>query len=50
MKSGDSFGKVALLYNAPRDDSAKAIEKCGFWAIERSKFKEIVKELIQKNF
>lgn len=46
LKSGDAFGEMALLYNAPRSASIKSKSKydlifllldmvCGFWGLER---------------
>lgn len=41
---GDSFGELALLYNAPRAASIKAMEECILWALDRETFNHIVKD------
>lgn len=41
---GESFGELALLYNAPRAASIKAKIDCVLWALDRGTFNNIVKE------
>lgn len=41
MKSGNSFGEIALIYNAPRSASVKTITECSFWGLDRATFKKI---------
>jgi cAMP-dependent protein kinase regulator len=41
---GDSFGELALLYNAPRQASIIAKTACVLWALDRETFNHIVKE------
>lgn len=41
---GDSFGELALLYNAPRAASIRAKTNCTLWALDRETFNNIVKE------
>ncbi len=41
---GESFGELALLYNAPRAASIMANEDCILWALDRECFNNIVKE------
>lgn len=48
LKRGESFGELALLYNAPRSASLKALTKCTFWGIQRSTFKKILKRMNNK--
>lgn len=50
LTTSESFGELALLYNAPRSASAKAKEKTYFWAIDRSSFKKSVEEINTKDF
>jgi cAMP-dependent protein kinase regulator len=46
---GDSFGELALLYNAPRAASVIAKSKCILWALDRETFIHIVKnETVKK--
>ena len=47
-QSGDVFGELALLYNAPRAASIKAEEKSMVWVLDRNTFNFIVKEASQK--
>ena len=44
LKASDSFGELALLYNAPRSASVKALGDCAFWAIDRKTFRNVVQE------
>jgi len=41
---GESFGELALLYNAPRAASIKAITDCELFVLDRETFNNIVKE------
>lgn len=45
---GDSFGELALLYNAPRAATVKAKSSCILWSVDRETFNHIVKEAAQK--
>ena len=45
---GESFGELALLYNAPRAASIKANEHCVLWVLDRATFTNIVKDSAQK--
>ena len=47
-KPGESFGELALLYNAPRAASIKAKSDCLLWALDRGTFNNIVKEAAMK--
>lgn len=40
---GESFGELALLYNAPRAASIKAITETTTFALDRATFNNIVK-------
>lgn len=43
--SGDSFGELSLLYNAPRGASIRAkSENAVLWALDRDTFNNIVKD------
>ncbi len=44
---GDSFGELALLYNAQRAASIEAVEQSELWALDRRTFNHIVKDSAQ---
>jgi cAMP-dependent protein kinase regulator len=46
--SGDTFGELALLYNAPRAASIKAETPSHVWVLDRNTFNYIVKDSSQK--
>eukprot|EP00927_Polykrikos_kofoidii_P066541 TRINITY_DN62120_c0_g1_i1.p1 TRINITY_DN62120_c0_g1~~TRINITY_DN62120_c0_g1_i1.p1 ORF type:complete len:1083 (-),score=208.61 TRINITY_DN62120_c0_g1_i1:66-3158(-) len=41
LRSGDSFGELALMYDAPRAASALAKTNCRLWVISRMQFKKV---------
>eukprot|EP01069_Polyplicarium_translucidae_P003271 Polyplicarium_translucidae@DN2261_c0_g1_i3.p1 len=43
MATGDTFGELALLYNAPRAASVVSISEATVWALDRLTFNHIVK-------
>lgn len=45
---GDSFGELALLYNAPRAATVKAAADSIVWSLDRPTFNHIVKDAAQK--
>lgn len=42
--SGEAFGELALLYNAPRAATIIAKEDCSLWKLDRETFNHIVKD------
>eukprot|EP00218_Dolichomastix_sp_CCMP3274_P012079 CAMPEP_0170146100 /NCGR_PEP_ID=MMETSP0033_2-20121228/28175_1 /TAXON_ID=195969 /ORGANISM="Dolichomastix tenuilepis, Strain CCMP3274" /LENGTH=321 /DNA_ID=CAMNT_0010382779 /DNA_START=94 /DNA_END=1059 /DNA_ORIENTATION=+ len=40
--SGDSFGELALMYNAPRAATVKAASECVVWAMDRQTFRSVL--------
>ncbi|CAM9142437.1 unnamed protein product, partial [Ectocarpus fasciculatus] len=40
--SGESFGELAMMYNAPRAATCKANTDCKLWTLDRKSFKVIV--------
>jgi cGMP-dependent protein kinase len=42
LKPGEGLGELALLYNAERSASCKALENCTLWGIDRTTFRKIV--------
>ena len=47
-KAGESFGELALLYNAPRAATIRAKTDCTCWALDRECFNNIVKDAAMK--
>ena len=47
-KSGDVFGELALLYNAPRAATIQAETESLLWVLDRQTFNHIVKDASQK--
>jgi len=45
---GESFGELALLYNAPRAATIKAVEQSVLFALDRETFNHIVKDSTMK--
>ena len=41
-KAGDSFGELAIMYNAPRAATCTAQGNCKLWTLDRSSFRLIV--------
>jgi len=39
---GESFGELALMYNAARSATVRAVTKCKVWAVERFMFRKIL--------
>ena len=50
LKEGDTFGQLALLYQAPRTVTIKAITNCLFWIMERKHFRQIIDRINQIQF
>lgn len=42
--SGEAFGELSLLYNAPRAATITANEPCILWKLDRETFNHIVKD------
>lgn len=41
-KTGDYFGELSLLYNAPRAATIKSVGESKLWVLDRSTFKHII--------
>ncbi|KAH0482201.1 MAG: uncharacterized protein KVP18_000135 [Porospora cf. gigantea A] len=50
MKKGKAFGEIALIHNTPRSATVKALTKGGVWGVQRTTFRNILKQLSSKNF
>ena len=46
-KPGESFGELALLYNAPRAATIIAKDDVMLWSLDRATFKTILKTAMQ---
>ena len=45
LKKGESFGELALLHDAPRSGSIKAITNCLLWTMDRKNFRKIIEHI-----
>ena len=50
MKTGDSFGELALLHNTPRSATVKTLERCTLWGVDRKRFREAVEKVNGRNY
>ncbi|CAK55705.1 unnamed protein product (macronuclear) [Paramecium tetraurelia] len=50
LKQGEAFGELALLYNAPRSASVKAVGDCAFWAIDRNTVRKAIEAISQRDY
>ena len=50
MSKKQSFGELALLYNAPRSASILCLEDTYFWAIDRKMFRVVMEDVSAKQF
>ena len=48
MKKGKAFGEIALIHNTPRSATVKALTKGGVWGVQRTTFRNILKQLSSK--
>lgn len=45
VKSGQCFGDLALIYNAPRAATIRVVETCYLWGLDRKNFRRTVDEI-----
>lgn len=50
IQAPNAFGELALLYNAPRSASVKAIGDCAFWAIDRNTFRRVIEDISFRDY
>ena len=50
LKSGDSFGELALLHNVPRSATVRTLEKSDLWGLDRLIFREAVQQVNMRNY
>lgn len=50
MKTGDSFGELALLHNTPRSATVRTLERATLWGVDRKDFREAVEQVNIKNY
>jgi cAMP-dependent protein kinase regulator len=46
---GEAFGELALLYNAPRAATIRAVDECTLFELDRQTFNNIVKDVSRQN-
>ena len=51
LKPGENFGELALMNNAPRDATIKAMTDCQFATIQKNDYQKVLKsnEFVLKN-
>jgi cGMP-dependent protein kinase len=50
LTAGSLFGEYAILYNAPRSASVRALEDSRLWGLDRVTFRKAIEELMNKQF
>jgi cGMP-dependent protein kinase len=50
LKSGESFGEIALLHGALRSGTIITVKDTYLWCLERKKFKQVIDYMNNKNF
>jgi len=50
LKSGDSFGELALLHNVPRSATVLTLEVSDLWGLDRKTFMEAVEQVNVRNY
>lgn len=50
LKSGDSFGEMALLHDSPRSATIRTLVKCSLWTVDRQTFRATLEEMNVKNY
>jgi len=45
LRSGDSFGELALLYDSPRKASVVSVRHCSLWVLELSQWRNVLKKM-----
>lgn len=50
LKTGDSFGELALLHDTPRSATVRTLEKCTLWALDRKTFRDALEALNATNY
>ena len=50
LRSGDSFGEVALLHHVPRSATVRSVNRCDLWGLDASTFREAVQQVNIRNY
>lgn len=50
LKSGESFGEMALLHDAPRSATVRTLVRCTLWSVDRQTFRATLEEMNAKNY
>eukprot|EP00923_Selenidium_pygospionis_P034312 GHVN01059863.1.p1 GENE.GHVN01059863.1~~GHVN01059863.1.p1 ORF type:complete len:781 (+),score=76.66 GHVN01059863.1:1512-3854(+) len=50
MKAGKAFGEIALIHNTPRSATVKCLDDGSVWGVQRTAFRNILKQLSARNF
>ncbi|EZG50652.1 CGMP-dependent protein kinase [Gregarina niphandrodes] len=50
MRNGRAFGEIALIHNTQRSATVRCVKDGALWAVQRSTFRNILKQLSSRNF
>lgn len=45
LRSGSSFGELALLHDSPRTATIQSLDNCVLWGLDRATFRNVLKSI-----